>query len=72
MEDIMRIVKPFEEAGLIIQQISEKFKTEIKQQKSEFLSMLLGTLAASILGNALVGREVIRAGESTIRVGGKF
>ena len=31
MEDIMRIVKSFEEAGLIIQQISEKFKTEIKQ-----------------------------------------
>ena len=38
-----------------------------QKEKEGFLSMLLGTLAASILGNALVGKGVIRAGEGTIR-----
>ena len=50
-----------------------------KEQKSGFLSMLFGTLGASLLGNLLTGkgvkqskipgRGVIRAGESTIRPG---
>ena len=31
--------------------------------------MLLETLAVSLLGSALVGRRVIRAGEGTVRVG---
>ena len=38
-------------------------------KKSGFLSMLLGALVASILGNVLAGRGVIRAGEGTIRAG---
>ena len=68
MEDIvMKIVKPLEESGLLIQGISETIKNEAKEQKGGFPPMLLGTLAASILGNALAGRGVIRAGEGTIR-----
>ena len=31
--------------------------------------MLLGTLGASLLGNMLAGKGVIRAGEGTIRAG---
>ena len=31
--------------------------------------MLVGTLGASLLGNMLAGRGVIRAGEGTIRAG---
>ena len=31
--------------------------------------MLLGTLGASLLGNMLASRGVIRAGEGTIRAG---
>ena len=34
--------------------------------------MLLGTLAASILGNALSGRGVMKAGEGVIRTGEDF
>ena len=63
MEDIMKIVKSLEESGLLIKEISEAIKNEAKEQKGGFLSMLLGTLAASILGNTLAGKEVIRAGE---------
>ena len=44
-------------------------KNEVKEQKSGFRSMLHGTLGASLLGNMLAGRGVIRAGEGTIRAG---
>ena len=42
--------------------VSETIKIEAKEQKGGFLSMLLGTLGASLLGNKLAGKEVIRAG----------
>ena len=61
MEDIMEIVKSLEKSGLLIKEISETIKNEAKEQKRGFLSMLLGTLAASILGNAFAGKGVIRA-----------
>ena len=69
MEDIMKIVKSRERSGLLIKEISETIKNEAKQQKRRFLPMLLGTLAARILGSALSGRGVIRAGEEAIRAG---
>ena len=51
-----------EQLGLLIEQISETIKNEAKEQKGEFLSMLLGTLAADMLRSALTGRGVIRVG----------
>ena len=47
MEDIMKIVKSIEKSGLLIKGISETIRNEAKKQKSRFLRMLLGTLAAS-------------------------
>ena len=38
-------------------------------KKEIFLSMLLGTLGASLLGNLLTGKGFARAGEGTIRAG---
>ena len=57
----MKILKSPEEPGLLIKGISKTIKTEAKEQKGGFLSMLLGTLAAGILGNAFAGKGVIRA-----------
>ena len=69
----MKIAKSLEESGLLIQGISETFKNEAKEQKERtLLSVLLGTLAASILANALTGRGVIRAGEGNIRASENF
>ena len=65
MEDIMKIVKSLEESRLIINGISETIKNKAKEQKGGFMPMLLGTLAVSVLGNALAVRGVIRAGEKT-------
>ena len=61
MDDIMKIVKSLEESGLLIKGISETIKNEAKEQKGGFLPILLKTLAASTLGNALTGKGVIRA-----------
>ena len=69
MEDLMKIVKSLEGSRLLIKGISETIKNEEKEQKEGFLSMLLGTLAASILQNGLTGKGVIRAGEGVIRTG---
>ena len=64
MEDIIKIVKSFEESGLIIKGISETIKNDAKEPKGGFLPISLGTLAASVLGSALTGRGVIRACEN--------
>ena len=72
MEDIMNILKPLEEWGLLIKGISKTIKNEKKEQKGGFLSLLLGTLAAKILGNALAGKIKIGAVEGVIRVSKNF
>ena len=52
----MKIVKSLEESGLVIKWISETIKHEVKVQKRGFISILLGTLDASIYGNTLAGK----------------
>ena len=68
IEDIMKIVWPFENRGLLIKAVSEITQNEAKEQKGGFLSMLLWTSVASLLENLLTGKSLIRAGEGTIRV----
>ena len=69
MEDIFKIVKSLEDSGLLLKAVSETIKNEAKKQKRGFLSMLLGTLGASLLGDILLGKGVIRTGEGTAGVG---
>ena len=63
MKDILEILRSLEDSGLLLKGISESIKNEAKEQKGGFLSMLLGTLGASLLRNMLAGKGVIRAGE---------
>ena len=72
MEGIMKIVKSLEESRLLKQGIGEAIKNEAKEQKGGFLLMILGTLAASLLGSALAGKEVIKAAEGVMREGQNF
>ena len=69
MEDVLKIVKSLEDSGILLEGVSETIKNEAKEQKGGFLSMSLGTLGASLLGNLLAGKGVKRAGEGTARVG---
>ena len=64
--------KSLEESGLLIKGKWETIKIATKEQKSIFLGMLLETLAASILGNELAGKGIIRAGEGLIKAGQHF
>ena len=64
MEYIIKIVKSLEDSGLLLKGVSETVQNEVKEQKDGFLSMLLGTLAASLLGNILIGPGINRAGKS--------
>ena len=63
MEDIIKIVKSLEDSGLLLKGFRKAVQNETKEQKGGFLSMLLGTLGASLLGNILVGKGINRAGE---------
>ena len=63
MSDIMKIIKSLEESGLLIKGVSKTIKNEAKVQKRGFLSMLLDTLSAILLGNLLKGKGTARAGE---------
>ena len=65
MDDILKIVKSLEDSGVLLKGVSETIQHEAKEQRGGFLSMLLGTLGASLLGDvlskSLSGRGVIGA-----------
>ena len=48
--------------NILLKRITKTIKNETKKQKGGFLGMLLGTLAASLLGNMLTGKGILRAG----------
>ena len=60
MNDIMETVKSLEESALLIKSITEAIKNEAKEQKEEFLGMLLGTLDASFSGNLKAQLEKVK------------
>ena len=66
MEDIIKIVKSLEDSGLSLKEVTETVQNEVKGQKGRFLSMLLGTLGTSLLGNILASQGIDRAGEGAI------
>ena len=78
MEDIMRIVEPLEDSGLLIKGVSERIKKKAKKQKGGLMvwraygGMLLGRLGTGLLGNLLTGKVTFRGGEVTIRTGENF
>ena len=63
IHDIIKIVKPLEDSNLLVKGVTETVQKEVKEQTGGFLSALLGTLVASLLGNLLTGRGIYRAGE---------
>ena len=72
MEDIIKMVKSLKDSGLLLKGVSETIQNEAKEQKGGFLSMLLGTLGASLLGNILAGKGMNRAGEGFIRASYRY
>ena len=62
MNDIMKIVQAPKDSNILLKGVTKTIKDETKEQKGGLLSMLLGTLRASLLGNLLTGKGIVRAG----------
>ena len=80
MKDIMKIIKALENSGILLKGVSKRIKNETKEQRGGLLSMLPGTLGASLLGNLLTGGKgsvasrakgegITRAGDGIVRAG---
>ena len=82
MNDIKKIVQASENSGILLKGVTKTIKNETKEQKGGFLSMLLSTLGASLLGDLLTknlsgkgvrsGKKTVRAGKGFLRTGERF
>ena len=62
MNDIMKIVQALKDSDILLKEATKTIKNEMKEQKGGLLSMLLGTLGASLLGDLLAGKGIVTAG----------
>ena len=70
MKDIMKIIEALENSGILLKGVSKTIENETKEQRGGFLSMLLGTLGTSLLGNLLTGgKGIMPAGDGIVRAG---
>ena len=58
MNDITKIVQALEDSYILPKGVTKTIENKTKEQKGGFL----GTLGASLLGNLLTGKGIIRAG----------
>ena len=70
MNDIMKIIEALENSGILLKRVTKTIENETKKQRGGFLSMLLGKLGASLIGDLLTGgKGIVRAGDGVIRAG---
>ena len=69
MQDIIKIIKELENSDILLKGVSKTIENEIKEQRGGFLGMLFGTLGASLLGNLLTGKGIMRADDGVVRAG---
>ena len=62
MNDITKIVQALKNSKILLKGVTKTIEKESKEQKGRFLSMLLDTLGANLLGNLLSGKGIVRAG----------
>ena len=62
MSDIIKIVQVLEYSDFLLIGVTKTTENEMKEQKRWFLEISLGTLGASLLGNMLAGKGIIRVG----------
>ena len=71
----MKIVQALEDFNILLEGVTKVIRNETQEQKAGFLSMSLDTLGASLLGNLLARKGIIRAcsgnkkGKGIIRAG---
>ena len=62
MNDIIKIAQALEDSNILLKGVTITIQNETKEQKGGFLSILFGTLGASLLRNLLAGKGIVRAG----------
>ena len=62
MNDIIKIFQALEDSNILLKGVTKTIENKTKEQKGGFLSLLFGTLGASLLGNLLTGKEIVTAG----------
>ena len=62
MNDIMKIVQVLGDSNILLKGIAKTIKNKTKEQKRGLLAMLLGSLGASLSGNMLTGKGMLKAG----------
>ena len=62
MNDIIKIFQALEDSNILLKGVTKTIENKTKEQKGGFLSMLFGTLGASLLGNLLTGKGIVTAG----------
>ena len=70
MNDIMKIFQALEDSNILLKGVTKTIKNETKEQKAGLLSMLLRTLGASLLGNILARKGIVRVGSGNKKVKG--
>ena len=72
MNGIIKIIQALEDSNILLKGLTKTTKNETKEQKGGFLSMLLSTSGASLLGNLLTGKGVLRVGSGNKKGKGTF
>ena len=67
IQDIIKIIKELENSDILLKEVSKTIENEIEGQRGGFL--IFGNLGASLLGNLLTGKGIMRAGDGIVRVG---
>ena len=62
INDIIKVIQALENSNILLKGVTKTITSETKEQKGGFLSVSLGTLGASLLGNLLTGKGILRAG----------
>ena len=68
----LKIVKSLKDSRLLIKDFAQAIDTKTRDRRSGFLNILLRMLGENFLGNMLVGKGVIRAGDGVQRAAQDF
>ena len=56
------MIQALEDSNILLKGVTKTIKNETKEQKVGVSGILLGTLGASLFGNMLAGKGIVRAG----------
>ena len=69
LNDLIKAITALEEHDILLEGTNKSTENEIKKQEGGFLTMLLGTLGASLLENLMTGKSLYRTGKGMYRSG---